>query len=66
MTDRSQRKSAIRRVERWLVGVVMAVIAFVLERMVLRSIKKGRTVPTRSAEADEHPLATSKGTDVSG
>lgn len=66
MTDRPKPKSALRRVERWLVGVVMAVIAFVLERMVLRSIRKGRTVPTRSAEADEQPLATAKGTDVSG
>jgi hypothetical protein len=29
-----------RRIERWLVGLVMAMIAIVLERVVLRSIKK--------------------------
>ena len=59
------RRSPLRRFERWLVGLAMAVIAFVLERAVLRSIKKGTTVPTLPAEEDG-PLATSKGTDVSG
>ena len=29
-----------RRVERWVVGLVMAIIAIVLERAVLRSIRK--------------------------
>ena len=44
--ERTRPKNVFRRVERWLVGIVMAVIAFVLERLVLRSIKrsgKGRT-----------------------
>ncbi|MGZ4109594.1 MAG: hypothetical protein ACXVP7_07900 [Actinomycetota bacterium] len=35
----------LRRVERWLVGVVMTVFAYVIERVVLRSIKKGNTTP---------------------
>jgi hypothetical protein len=35
----------VRRVERWLVGLVMTVLAFVIERAVLRSIKKGDTKP---------------------
>jgi len=30
----------LRRVERWLVGVAMSITAFVLERLVLRSVKK--------------------------
>lgn len=30
----------IRRLERWLVGVAMGVIAFFLERIVMRSVKK--------------------------
>jgi hypothetical protein len=30
----------VRRVERALIGAVMAVIAFVVERMVVRSIKR--------------------------
>lgn len=64
MSDRPKR-GPFRRIERWLVGLAMAVIAFVLERAVLRSIKKGTTVPTRPSE-EEGPLATSSGTDVSG
>ncbi len=30
----------LRRVERWLVGVAMGIIAFFLERIVMRSVKK--------------------------
>jgi hypothetical protein len=30
----------LRRVERWLVGVAMGITAFVLEKLVLRSVKK--------------------------
>ena len=29
----------IRRLERWIVGLAMSVIAFVLERIVMRSVK---------------------------
>jgi hypothetical protein len=54
------RPSFWRRVERWMVGLVMAVIAIVLERMVLRSIKKkgdrpeaeGRAVRSRGGDVD--------------
>ncbi len=35
----------LRRVERWLVGIVMAMFAYAIERVVLRSIKKGNTTP---------------------
>jgi len=49
----------IRRVERWFVGVMMGIVAFVLERIVLRSVKKKHpeTAPTSST-------LTSKGGDV--
>jgi hypothetical protein len=30
----------IRRLERWIVGIVMGIIAFFLERIVMRSVKK--------------------------
>jgi hypothetical protein len=30
----------IRRLERWIVGIVMSIIAFFLERIVMRSVKK--------------------------
>jgi hypothetical protein len=36
----SQRRSPFRRFERWLVGTFMAVLVFVLERLVIRQIKK--------------------------
>ena len=38
-------KSAFRRVERWAVGLAMGILAFVLERAVIRSIRKGETKP---------------------
>jgi hypothetical protein len=41
----------LRRVERWLVGLVMAILAFVIEKAVLRSIKKGDTKPKPQAPA---------------
>jgi hypothetical protein len=36
----SRARSPLRRFERWLVGVFMAVLVFVLERLVMRQIKK--------------------------
>jgi len=30
----------LRRLERWVVGIAMGIIAFVLERVVMRSVKK--------------------------
>ena len=30
----------IRRLERWIMGVAMSIIAFFLERIVMRSVKK--------------------------
>lgn len=54
------RRSVWRRVERWMVGVVMAVIAIVLERVMLRSIrKKGEQPVTPPVTA-----VTSRGGDV--
>jgi hypothetical protein len=60
--ERSRPKSIWRRIERWMVGLVMAVIAFVLEKMVLRSIRKaGRS----GAATEQLPTTlTSKGGEV--
>jgi hypothetical protein len=41
-------KSVFRRVERWAVGMVMGVLAFFIERAVIRSIRKGETKPKPS------------------
>jgi hypothetical protein len=40
-----------RRIERWGVGLAMGVVAFVLERAVMRSVKKGGTREPARAEA---------------
>jgi hypothetical protein len=50
-----------RRVERWLVGVVMGVFAYVIEKAVLRSIRKGTTKP-RPKDAT---AITGTGTEIS-
>jgi hypothetical protein len=45
-------RSPIRRFERWLVGLFMAVLVFVLERLVMRQIeKKERARSSRSPGA---------------
>lgn len=59
---RSRPRSVWRRIERWVVGLVMAVIAFVLEKMVLRSIRKaGRS---EASTEELHTTLTSKGGEV--
>jgi hypothetical protein len=37
-------RSALRRAERWIVGVGMAALVFVLERLVIRQIQKKERV----------------------
>ena len=57
---RTPRPKGIRRIERWLVGLAMAVVAFILERIVMRSVKK-------SGDAKAQPTSTtvtSKGGEV--
>ncbi len=39
----SKPKTLFRRAERWGVGVIMSLMAFVIERAVIRSIRKGET-----------------------
>jgi hypothetical protein len=52
VTSRTARKPrGIRRLERWLVGIAMAVVAFILERLVMRSVKK-------KGPAASHPIPT--------
>jgi hypothetical protein len=54
------RPTGLRRVERWIVGLAMSVIAFVLERIVLRSVKKKGP----QVLAPKPTTLTSKGGDV--
>jgi hypothetical protein len=44
------KPKGLRRVERWLVGIAMTVLAVVLERIMIRQVKKGRS--------EEPPLPT--------
>ena len=57
------RPTGFRRFERWMIGVVFAVMAFVLEKAVMRSVRRegktpkvsppeSRTFTTRGGEVD--------------
>ena len=59
--DRPKPKG-FRRLERWLMGIVMGVIAFVLEKIVMRSIRRdGGTEPS---PASAGTMVTTKGGEV--
>ena len=53
----TKKPKGLRRLERWAVGLAMGVIAFVLEKAVMRSVKKGGG----SAAPAEPTTITSKG-----
>jgi hypothetical protein len=61
-TRTSPPARGIRRVERWLVGIAFAVIAWVLERVVMRSVRRDGKEP-RTPEAEARTI-TSRGGDV--
>ncbi len=48
----------LRRVERWAVGLAMAIVAFVLEKVVIRTARK------EPASVDPTTTVTSRGGDV--
>lgn len=58
--ERRRPKSTGRRLERWLVGIVMGIVAFVLEKVVIRAVRKGGA----GARAPEATRVTSRGGDV--
>ena len=51
---RTKKPKGLRRVERWFVGFAMGVIAFVLEKAVMRSVKKGGGNDARAGAHDDH------------
>jgi hypothetical protein len=55
----SPRPRGVRRVERWAVGVVMVIVAIVLERIVKRTVARAS-----KPEEDEPTTFTSKGGEV--
>lgn len=56
------RRSVWRRLERWMVGLAMGVVAFVLEKAVMRSVRRSET-PAATIPPDAQTL-TSRGKDV--
>ncbi|MEO8422887.1 MAG: hypothetical protein ABI595_03130 [Actinomycetota bacterium] len=58
--SRSKKPKGFRRVERWAVGLAMGVIAFVLEKAVMRSVRKGGGAPVEPAPT----TITAKGGDA--
>ena len=63
MTEARRPRSPLRRLERWIVGVGMALIAFILEKVVMRSVRRGETKPVPAAEPVPTTF-TSRGGDV--
>jgi hypothetical protein len=53
--------SPFRRLERWVVGLGMAVIAFILEKVVIRSVRRSGS---GGEGAREPTTLTSRGGDV--
>ena len=45
------KKSLTRKMERWLLGMVMMIIAYLIERVVLRSIKRSGKFSARNNSA---------------
>lgn len=65
MTSKRARRhrpspKGLRRIERWLVGLVMGLLAYVIEKAVLRSIRKGTTKPA----PQEATAITGTGTEI--
>jgi len=59
--ERRRPKKWYRRLERWMVGIAMGIMAFVLEKAVMHAVKKGE-VPKPPEELKELPTTmTSKG-----
>jgi hypothetical protein len=56
------RRSLPRRLERWLMGVVMGIGAFFIEKLVMRSIRKGGG----DAKPDAGTPMQSKGSTIEG
>ncbi|HEX7246551.1 MAG TPA: hypothetical protein VF351_00480 [Actinomycetota bacterium] len=62
MTLRARaRPTGFRRFERWMIGVVFAVMAFVLEKFVMRSVRKKGEPPITP---DDATTVVTKGGDV--
>lgn len=64
MVEHRKPKSPWRRIERWLVGIAMAMIAFVLEKFVIRAVRKRQQAGEEPKKKDVPTTLTSKGGEV--
>jgi hypothetical protein len=55
--ERTRPKTFWRRTERWMVGVAMGIMAFVLEKAILRAMKKGEVQAPKEGP-DDPPSTT--------
>jgi hypothetical protein len=54
-------RSTWRRIERWLVGIAMAMVAFVLEKFVMRAVRKRQEAGEEPKKKEAPTTLTSKG-----
>ncbi len=59
--ERRKPKSTWRRIERWLVGIAMAMVAFVLEKFVMRAVRKRQGASDEPKKEGVPTTLTSKG-----
>jgi hypothetical protein len=59
--ERRKPKSPWRRIERWIVGIAMAMIAFVLEKFVMRAVRKRQAAGEEPKKNATPTTLTSKG-----
>lgn len=65
MTARdTPRPKGLRRLERWMIGVLFTVIAFVLEKAVMRSVRKGGGEPSAPPPEQVTTQLTGSGAEV--
>ena len=53
--ERRRPKTFWRRTERWMEGGAMGVMAYVLEKAILRAIKKGEVEPPKEESTEPVP-----------
>jgi hypothetical protein len=58
------KPKGLRRLERWMIGVLFAVIAFVLEKAVMRSVRKGGGEPSAPEPEQVTTQLTGSGAEV--
>jgi hypothetical protein len=58
------KPKGLRRLERWMIGVLFGVIAFVLEKAVMRSVRKSGTEPTTPEPEQVTTQLTGSGAEV--